>query len=164
MAADALAGSAHAGLACTDCHADITKLPHGKPKAVDCGTCHEKEAAAWRMDLTPSRGGHPAQDCHGTHKIPPSGSSGSLTSHERQMELCGGCHEHLAGDGAWIKAFARSVHGQGITKRGLNLAPACATCHGAHDVRVLKTGDDAETKRDVARPLRNMPRTRFPAV
>jgi hypothetical protein len=67
------------------------------------------------------------------------------------MELCGGCHEHLAGDGAWIKAFARSVHGQGITKRGLNLAPACATCHGAHDVRSLKTGDNAATKREVAR-------------
>ncbi len=150
VAADALVGSAHEGLACTDCHADVTELPHGKPKAVNCGTCHESQAAAWREGPHAKQGGPSCTDCHGTHKIPPSGSPRSLTSRERQMEVCGGCHEQLAGGGKWIQAFAESVHGQAITQRGLNMAPACATCHGAHDVTSLKTDDSAPAKRKVA--------------
>ncbi len=150
VAADALAGSAHQALACRDCHADITEVPHGKPKPVDCGICHAKESTAWAKGPHASRGGPTCTDCHGTHRIPAPGSAGSLASNERQIQVCGGCHARLAGGDKWIKAFANSVHGRGITQRGLNVAPACATCHGAHDVKPLKTDHNAGAKQAVA--------------
>ncbi len=146
-----LRGSAHEGLSCTSCHADITAVPHGKPLAVDCGLCHAKEADAWRTGPHAKAGGPGCVDCHGAHDVPKSSDRRSMSSHERQIEACGGCHARLAGGRQWVKMFDESVHGQGVIKQGLNLAPACATCHGAHDVRSLKADDDAKAKREVAR-------------
>jgi hypothetical protein len=34
-----------------------------------------------------------------------------------------------------VAAYADSIHGQALARSGLNVAPNCATCHGAHDVR-----------------------------
>ena len=45
--------------------------------------------------------------------------------------------------------------GEGVLKKGLNVAPSCATCHGAHTLHLLKR-DDATSKLRVAEPLRRL--------
>lgn len=150
VAAASLKGSIHQRLSCTDCHADITKIPHDKPAAVNCGACHQKELAGWRASFHAKSGGPSCVACHGSHQVPPPRSSDSLSSPERQVRLCGGCHAKLAGGEKWVRAFDTSVHGQGVTKLGLSVAPGCATCHGAHALRSLKTKDNASAKLKLA--------------
>src|ERR1051325_8420163 len=45
--------SVHGSLNCTSCHVDLEgkDLPHEKPKRVNCGTCHETEAAQHAKSL-----------------------------------------------------------------------------------------------------------------
>ena len=39
--------------------------------------------------------------------------------------------------------YRKSVHGEGVLKSGLNIAPSCANCHGAHALKVLRANDAA---------------------
>ncbi|MBI1950392.1 MAG: cytochrome c3 family protein, partial [Acidobacteria bacterium] len=77
--AAALAGGAHAGLACADCHAGFRAedLPHAKTiRPVDCRSCHSDpgpahafHAAMARATGTDGAPGTSCRGCHGTHAI-----------------------------------------------------------------------------------------------
>ena len=45
--------SVHASLSCTSCHTDLEgqDLPHGKPKKVNCGTCHFEQGEQYAKSL-----------------------------------------------------------------------------------------------------------------
>jgi len=81
-------------------------------------------------------------DCHGSHDIRPSSDPESRTHHLKLIDTCGRCH----GDEETIKRgriavgnvvdlFRDSIHGKALLKSGLSVAPSCADCHGAHDIR-----------------------------
>ncbi len=152
VAADALKGSVHEALACTDCHSDIKALPHGdKPAKADCSPCHAQAVSDWKASPHAGRaGGATCVSCHGSHQVQPGSGEASIRSGIRQIEVCGGCHDKRPGPHggtgeAWIMDYRASAHGDAVLNKGLNVAPSCATCHGSHALHLL-TREDAAAK------------------
>jgi hypothetical protein len=120
MAACLIAGSAAAQSVpappgnddCLACHGDAdSKRPDGRPIAVD----------AKRFD-TSIHGALGCVDCHA--------DAGRERPHPDKLATaaCGSCHEDVAGK------YHDSMHAWAKEKAGLVGAPACADCHGKHDI------------------------------
>jgi hypothetical protein len=149
-------GSIHGDVSvqCVDCHADLAKaeLPHADHLApAQCGSCHQKPVAqhAAGIHSTPRKDGKGmaagCQACHGpAHEILASGDRRSPTNHLNLVETCARCHDDpkiIAAaklPSGIVGAFMDSIHGRALKKAGLVVAPACSTCHGAHDIRPAK--------------------------
>lgn len=157
---EALTGSVHAGLRCTDCHAGIGGLPHASVLApVACASCHTEAGAEFDRSSHGAALARGAPDaptcvtCHGTHDIGPSSRRTSLTHPFEAVRICGDCHRQHAGPspGGWdpgerVEDYLEGVHGRGVSEGGLLYAATCADCHGAH--AVLPAGDpQASTNR-----------------
>jgi hypothetical protein len=146
-------------VSCIDCHADLAgaELPHAeKLKPAQCGSCHEKAVPQFEKGIhakprTDGKGPNATCDsCHGkAHEILASGDRRSPTHLMNQVTTCAKCHDDpklISGNvvpGGVVPGYVDSIHGRGMTKAGLNVAPTCTSCHGAHDVR---------TKEDVKSP------------
>jgi predicted CXXCH cytochrome family protein len=135
-----LAHSVHSGLACTDCHSDITTIPHPAKefpnrRAVSlayyqlCRQCHFDQYTRL-VDGTHfealSKGNQDAPtcvDCHGAHSITPPNQPRSRIS-----RTCAKCHAQIAA------AYAKSVHGQALLEHSNPDVPVCTDCHRAHDI------------------------------
>ncbi|HEX2999462.1 MAG TPA: cytochrome c3 family protein [Armatimonadota bacterium] len=134
------ARSVHRDRACTDCHADVTTIPHAQVEPVRCGRCHpEKDApvavkpgstrfpegihaharAAGRSDAPD------CADCHGSHEILRPGNPGATVNRANIPETCGRCHA------AELRAYKKSTHWEAVA-RGEQDAAVCTDCHGAH--------------------------------
>ena len=37
-----------------------------------------------------------------------------------------------------VRPFRASVHGSGLLRSGLSVAPSCSNCHGSHDITKVK--------------------------
>ncbi len=140
-----LAHSVHAGLACTDCHSDITSVPHPAKSfpsrhAVSiayyelCRQCHFDEYTRLVDGIhfkALSQGNQDAPtcvDCHGAHSITPPSQPRSRIS-----LTCGRCHVSIAA------AYAKSVHGQALVEHSNPDVPVCTDCHHAHDISSANT-------------------------
>ena len=149
-----LTRSRHARVACTGCHTGIARLPHeDKPGRAACATCHRQEAQAYGESihgrgLAKKDADVPTcQRCHGGHDILAVKDPGSRVQALHQAKVCMECHadsritaRHPEMPSVLvIRAYADSVHGQAVTKKGLFVAPACTGCHGTHS---LKPADD----------------------
>jgi Cytochrome c3/Cytochrome c7 and related cytochrome c len=144
------------GLACVDCHADLTKtteFPHpDKLAPVDCASCHDDAAKKFENSAHRRRPGGgltgvsgerrpTCVDCHGTHDILPASDPASPTNQFNVAATCLKCHKSPAIDRAVGGRqnnrpvnFQDSIHGQALLKSGLKVAPSCVTCHGFHDI------------------------------
>ncbi len=149
-----LAGSRHAKVACSACHTGIAKLPHdARLSRAQCTTCHQREAQAYAKSihgkgLAKADADVPiCQRCHGGHDIVGARDPTSRVQPLRQARICMECHADTRitarhpemPNVLLIRAYADSVHGQAVTKKGLVVAPTCTGCHGTHD---LKPADD----------------------
>ncbi len=151
----AFAASVHgqAGVSCVDCHRDLaatTDFPHAEKLApVDCASCHAEEAARYATSAhaearrrNPASHGATCADCHGTHEILSPKDPASSTNHFRLPGTCLKCHGDPAIEpklaqlvGNDPNHFRDSIHGRALEVAGLTVAPNCATCHRAHDIR-----------------------------
>ncbi len=143
--------SIHGGQSCTACHADLDgkELPHETPlKKVSCGTCHSDEAEQHARSLhgkAVSRGDALAPrciDCHGNHEILPAKDRRSPIAPLNVPLLCGKCHR----EGTPVQKnrnieqhnilenYSESIHGEALLKKGLAVAPNCASCHTPHNI------------------------------
>ena len=120
-----LAAGAHGGLACVDCHADLTDQGDGHDDdaaLVDCASCHadQVKASARGIHAKTVNGAANAAcaDCHGVHE---------LKRGTEAMTSCSTCHAGV------VELQRASLHGQ-ATARGDRLAPTCLTCHGSHQI------------------------------
>ncbi len=144
-------GSAHAVLACIACHADVAgkEFPHDEELApVDCGTCHTAEQELHAKSLhgqAIARGDALAphcKECHGTHEIYSAKDSRSSVAPLRVPFTCGKCHQEgttvqkrrTIHQDHIIENFSESIHGEGLLRKGLIVAPNCASCHTAHSI------------------------------
>ena len=144
-------GSTHAKLACIDCHADLAgkELPHSEELAsVDCGKCHSEEQELHAKSLhgkAIARGDVLAphcKECHGTHEIYSAKDSRSSVSPLKVPYTCGKCHQEgsvvqkqrTIHQENIIENFSESIHGEGLLRKGLIVAPNCATCHTPHSI------------------------------
>jgi len=143
------AGSVHGSLGCTTCHADLEgkELPHGAPlKRVDCGACHDAEQQQHVRSLhgkAIARGDPLAPhcaNCHGSHDIVPVKDPRSAVAPLQVPFVCAQCHREGTPvqlnrnihQGNIIENFSESIHGEGLLRKGLIVAPNCASCHTAH--------------------------------
>jgi cytochrome b subunit of formate dehydrogenase len=146
--------SAHAKLACVKCHNTITETPHdAKLPKVQCASCHADAVQLFNGSIHGvAREGHaqPAATCatcHGgnAHEMLPAHHIDSPVSKFNLLNTCASCHEDekkiqelgIKSHGA-IANFRDSIHGQGLYKMGLNVAPTCNDCHGVHDIKRSK--------------------------
>ncbi|MFY9905147.1 MAG: cytochrome c3 family protein [Terriglobales bacterium] len=142
--------SVHASFGCTGCHADLEgkDFPHDKPAPVKCGTCHTDEQNLYAKSLhgkAVARGDPLAPrcvNCHGNHAIYPVKDSRSGVAPLKVPFVCGQCHSEgtpvsrnrqIAQDNI-LENYSESIHGEALLKKGLSVAPTCATCHTAHSI------------------------------
>jgi len=144
-----LSHSRHAKVACTACHSGIAKLPHEvKPGKASCIACHRREAQSY-ADSIHGRGlakkdadVPTCQRCHGGHDIVAVRDPASRVQPLHQAKICMECHADARITARHpempsvllIRAYADSVHGQAVAKKGLTVAPTCTGCHGTHDL------------------------------
>lgn len=155
-----LALSVHAGVNCIACHADLkgSDFPHKEDVAkAQCTACHKEEnkqygeglhgkAFALSDKLAPA-----CQTCHGSHDILPVNDPRSAVAPLKIPYLCGSCHHegspvqlqyHIPQDSI-LENYSESIHGEALLKKGLTVAPTCASCHSPH--RVLPHTDPRST-------------------
>jgi len=144
------ATSIHASFGCTGCHADLEgkDFPHPTPARVQCGTCHTAEQEQYARSLhgkAIARGDALAPrcvNCHGNHDIVPVKDARSAVAPLKVPFVCGQCHQEgtpvsrtrtIAQDNI-LENYSESIHGEALLKKGLAVAPNCATCHTAHSI------------------------------
>lgn len=115
---DVVGASAHATLACTDCHVDVT------------GTPHAGLAVSERVVGGPDGRGAPVTADGSPLPAPGAGLRGvgrPVARASAATLACGSCHR------AEAERWASDVHGKAFEARSA-AAPGCPSCHGDHDV------------------------------
>jgi len=162
-----VAASVHRGLTCTSCHADLegAEIPHPTPLArVDCGMCHAEQqeqharslhgkALARNDPLAPR-----CVDCHGNHEIVPVRDSRSAVAPLKVPLVCGRCHREGTPvqrnrnihQGNIIENYSESIHGEGLLRKGLIVAPNCASCHTPHLILPHTDPESSIARRNIA--------------
>lgn len=161
------AASVHGSIPCVGCHSDLAgqEFPHTEDlAAVDCGTCHAEQQAQHAKSLHGKaiRRGDPlapqCKDCHGTHDILPLKDPNSQVSPLKVPFLCGKCHregtpvmrqreihqDHI------LENYSESIHGVGLLRKGLIVAPNCASCHTAHSILPHTDPNSSIARRNIA--------------
>lgn len=159
-------GSVHASFGCTGCHADLEgkDFPHEKPKPVQCGTCHSTEQEQHARSLhgkAIARGDTLAPhcvNCHGNHDILPVKDPRSAVASLKVPFVCGQCHREgtavsrnrtIPQDNV-LENYSESIHGEALLKKGLSVAPNCATCHTAHSILPHTDPTSSINRRNIA--------------
>lgn len=143
--------SVHPDLSCTDCHEDLTEEhpDNGNaPKPVNCASCHEDAQTAYASGIhsaSRTMGASSAascSSCHGSHDILPSSHPNSPTFKLNLSHTCGKCHNNAELTEEYrmrykdvASHYEDSIHGRGLSQKGLIVAPSCNDCHGAHDIK-----------------------------
>jgi len=139
--------SVHRQTLCTACHPDCDTLPHARVQPAQCNACHEREQTEYEGSVHgravaagDSAAAH-CRDCHGTHDVLSSRNPQSRTYKLQLPSTCAKCHAnpgvmaagHVRQPHA-AEQYVDSMHGRGLTKKGLIVAPSCNDCHGVHNI------------------------------
>jgi cytochrome b subunit of formate dehydrogenase len=152
--------SAHTNIPCVKCHSDVDprkQRPCEPAGLVDCSSCHARIAE----EYTASGHGQAREQgieqapycttCHGGHGALNHRDEASPTFRAAVPALCGDCHR-AEGKAAAVAGlsqtdaltdYSHSVHGRGLTEKGLLPSAICIDCHSSH--MVLKHTDARST-------------------
>jgi cytochrome b subunit of formate dehydrogenase len=153
-------GSVHQNIACVKCHSDIDprlERPCEPAGPADCANCHAKiseeyNASGHGVAFANNVSEAPrCTTCHGDHTVRSHRDEDAPVFRAQVPTLCGECHRE---DGAATRAadlsetsaltdYSSSVHGRGLTEKGLLPSAVCIDCHGSH--LVLKHTDERST-------------------
>jgi len=152
--------SIHKNIPCVKCHTDIDPRrdrPCEHSGRVDCSSCHNKiseeffasghgEAFLDKKPQAPY-----CTTCHGSHDARAHSDEDALSYRANVPALCGGCHRtggaatfaaELSQENALVD-YSTSVHGRGLTEKGLLPSAICIDCHSSH--LILKHTDEKST-------------------
>ncbi|GAB4323463.1 MAG: hypothetical protein Kow00127_16170 [Bacteroidales bacterium] len=154
---DKLDASVHKNIPCVKCHSDVSatmKRPCTTSGKVDCSNCHAEVAGQYeasghgqarfmKKDNAPY-----CTTCHGSHFVQSRYDDTSPTYRTQIPSLCGECHRE---DGKAVQSaelhevnafadYSTSVHGKGLTEKGLLPSAVCTDCHNTH--YILKETDE----------------------
>ncbi|MBI5115887.1 cytochrome c3 family protein [Candidatus Poribacteria bacterium] len=155
--------SAHRGLGCVGCHADIKSVPHPESlKPVLCSTCHEPEGAKYLGSvhgMAFSKGDPDVPTCakcHGDHHVLPVDNPQSRVYPTNLIKVCIACHadeaieaRHDLPQQGLFRAYENSVHGRAIEEKGFVVAAACNDCHGSHEIKPVDDPGSLANKRNI---------------
>jgi len=162
-----LTGSAHPEVPCVACHADVEgkELPHQDDLApVNCGNCHADLEALHAKSLhgkAIARGDALAPrctSCHGGHAVLPKSNPRSPVAPLNIPFLCGQCHQEgtpvtrlrtIHQDNI-LENYSESIHGEGLLRKGLIVAPNCASCHTPHSILPHTDPASSISRRNIA--------------
>jgi formate dehydrogenase gamma subunit len=147
---------------CTDCHKDITSLPHDKVAKVDCAQCHTDEQKQYDGSLHAKAiaGGDSRAarclDCHGNiHEVVSSSDATSPVAHHNVPKTCGSCHgqkfvmQQAGMTTAPVMAYQESIHGKLVAGGDLKAA-VCSDCHSPHNIKRANDPQSSIAKVNVA--------------
>jgi cytochrome b subunit of formate dehydrogenase/nitrate/TMAO reductase-like tetraheme cytochrome c subunit len=133
--------SVHEGADCIDCHEEVSFEEHEeKPPLVNCGSCHEDEAPAFKQHGVPEIASTQympsCTSCHGSHDILSSDNPEAKTHPIRLANTCGACHEdpevvdnHPFLPHHPVLSYQSSVHQKTLTGADEKRV-SCVSCHG----------------------------------
>jgi cytochrome b subunit of formate dehydrogenase len=140
--------SVHKNTPCVKCHVDVTPgLPRSceTVQQVDCSNCHAQiaedylESGHGKAYFEKNPNTPYCTDCHGKHDVQSHLSDQATTYRANIPQLCGDCHgklDHQASIqtemGDVMVNYSSSMHGQGLTKKGLLPSAVCTDCHSTH--------------------------------
>ena len=143
--------SVHAKLSCAECHPDLAgeHPDDAKPATpVNCATCHKEQADIYKTSVhgisrsMGSSGAASCTSCHGTHDMLSPKNPNSPTFKLNLSRTCAKCHDNAGINKEYRMRFPdvaahyqESIHGRGMEKMGLVVAPSCNDCHGVHDIK-----------------------------
>lgn len=154
---DDIDNSVHKNIQCVKCHSDVSThlaRPCETAGIVDCSNCHAEVAnvyassghgQAWQMK---KENAPYCTTCHGSHKTLSRYDDMSPTYRAAIPKLCGDCHkaDGKAAQSAKLKEinayqdYSSSVHGKGLTEKGLLPSAVCTDCHTSHYVLAESDG------------------------
>ena len=144
-----LATSTHKNITCVKCHSDVTihaKRPCETAGKVDCSACHAEESDIYfssghgQAYFNKNPNAPYCTDCHGSHGVKPKTDEMSPTFRSAIPKLCGECHQkngkavqgtNLTEVDA-LNDYSTSVHGKGLSEKGLLSVAVCTDCHTTH--------------------------------
>jgi cytochrome b subunit of formate dehydrogenase len=162
---DDLQGSIHRDIPCVKCHSDVDPLrarPCEPAGRVDCSSCHAKVAEEYfdsdhgQAFLQKKPDAPYCTDCHGKHKVTAHTNEADRTYRTNIPKLCGECHGRLAAanaaqnpQGNVLVNYSESVHGQGLTQKGLLPVAVCTDCHNTHFILKSKSAQSSVFPKNV---------------
>ncbi|MEZ5082336.1 MAG: cytochrome c3 family protein [Bacteroidales bacterium] len=152
-----ISNSVHRNITCVKCHSDVStnlKRPCETANKVDCSNCHAEvsnvynESGHGQAYFRKENNAPYCTDCHGKHIIQTRYDDTSPTYRTSIPKLCGECHREdgKASELAELKEvnayadYSSSMHGRGLTEKGLLPSAVCTDCHTTHFV--LKESDE----------------------
>lgn len=144
-----LANSVHSQIECVKCHTTVSPMlnrPCETAESVDCSNCHIDLANVYFSSghgqgfLQEQEDVPYCTDCHGTHITKTRFDDTSPTYRGNIPKLCGSCHKedgqaNQMTDLKEVNAFSDyslSIHGKGLTDKGLLVSAVCTDCHTTH--------------------------------
>ena len=143
----------HATLRCAQCHVGYDETyPHqATAVVVACRTCHAEAGRAWESSIHASNQARTGDaptcvGCHGSHQVLGKDDRRSPSYPLNVAAMCGRCHADPRIIGTYfatadkatartaVDHFARTVHGNALTRAGLVVSATCNDCHRAHRV------------------------------
>jgi predicted CXXCH cytochrome family protein len=152
-----LDNSVHRTIPCVKCHSDVTAhlaRPCQTAGKVDCSNCHAAVSDIYNTSghgqayLRKEANAPYCTTCHGSHTVKSRYDDTSPTYRALIPKLCGQCHK---ANGKAVQAtelkevdaykdYSLSIHGRGLTEKGLLPSAVCTDCHTTH--HVLKAEDE----------------------
>ncbi|HEU0292673.1 MAG TPA: cytochrome c3 family protein [Anaerolineales bacterium] len=143
--------SVHAeeGIACVDCHSNITSFPHPEVTAAsprdfslemypNCQQCHNEQyqkvldSVHQRALAAGNTNAAVCTDCHNPHaqtRLTDQATGRLLFEAKRAIpETCAKCHNAI------YQTYETSVHGAALSQEGNPDVPTCIDCHGVHNI------------------------------
>lgn len=140
---------AEAGIACVDCHSNITTFPHPEVTAASprdfslemypsCQQCHAEQyqltldSVHQQALAAGNTNAAVCTDCHNPHTQTrlTDDATGELLLGAKLTtpEKCAQCHSTI------YDTYKSSVHGSALTEQGNPFVPTCIDCHGVHNI------------------------------
>jgi predicted CXXCH cytochrome family protein len=144
-----LTNSVHKNINCVKCHSDVSTTlsrPCETVRRVDCSNCHAEVSNIFAasghgkaFELKHENAPY-CTSCHGTHIVKSRYDDTSPTYRTGIPGLCGDCHynDGKANINTDLKEkdayndYSMSVHGKGLTEKGLLPSAVCTDCHTSH--------------------------------
>lgn len=144
-----LNGSVHTNIPCAKCHVDVNpklERPCATSSRVDCSNCHNEvsndyfDSGHGTAFLAGRTDAPYCTDCHGTHETKSKTNDTSPAYRGNIPKLCGECHRKDGKANSMTKLkevdayndYSQSIHGKGLTEKGLLVSAVCTDCHTTH--------------------------------